>query len=100
MHFEAYEDQTGLEHPRLSLPPFPAEFSWHWQTYCEISEGRTSTGWGASSLTWADLHSWCYVKQVRLGALDVTILRAIDEAWLLSYKEASDRREKKGSKDG
>ena len=62
-----------------------------WEWFVELSRGRGSSGFGANPLSWTDMAAWSALMGVCLERWEVTVLRALDHAFLKSLADAEDR---------
>ena len=93
-HLSAVERQTGRPPERLLVEPIPQEYIWHFNTWIELSAGRTQTGYGPSPFTWLDIHAYSSVTGVRFNRRDLTLLRIIDAAYFTAQAEEKERQDK------
>lgn len=66
-------------HPEFDGPA-PAMYLFH--LFWEVSEGRSAGGFGASTLTHADILAWCQLTGQRLTTLELEAIRAIDRIYV------------------
>jgi hypothetical protein len=85
-HLQAHSERTGKPHPMLAdAPPLPVGCGQLWADFLELHGSRGSTGWGPARITFADLHAWQQVNDVRLSAWEIACIRKADDLWLAEY---------------
>lgn len=65
----------------LDGPECPEQAQYLMAYFNEISQGRTR-GFGATPLSWLDLAAWMTVSRVKLEAIEIRLIRAIDRVWV------------------
>lgn len=65
-----------------------------WNFFVEMSDGRSGSGFGPNPISWAEMEAWMRVRRWPLTDAHISILRAMDRAWL----EFADRKASKGDK--
>lgn len=64
-----------------------------WQWFCELSDARGSSGFGAAALGFADLDAWARFSGITLSRFERDTLLQLDRAYM--DEQARQAREKK-----
>lgn len=91
---EQVEKTTGKRPKDLDGPECPLEMEYLWYDFLTLSRGRTSNGFGANPLTWADVWAWLTVTRQTLTPWEVDTLIALDNAWMSDHAKAMDTKSK------
>jgi hypothetical protein len=90
-HAKAFRKLKGLPEPEndIQFTELPLSYEalgeYLLSTYWQLSEGRTSNGFGPNPLTWVDLKAWSELANLHLRPADVYLLRAMDTALLKEH---------------
>lgn len=74
---------------KLHGPPFPIRHAWLWSVFAELSQARTSNGFGLNPISYTDIDAYRRVTSQRLKPWHVRVIRAIDDAFLQEQVEAT-----------
>lgn len=78
-HFASVARQTGRKAP--AAPALPPEARHLWHTFLELHRTRSS-GFGPSSIRYAEIDAWQRLKRTPLDPWEVDAIVALDEAWM------------------
>ncbi len=68
--------------PELLAPPCPPEVEHLWEWFAELSSGRSSNGFGANPLGWADIEAWARLTDRAPSVWEVGLLKRLDGVYL------------------
>jgi hypothetical protein len=81
-HLLQVQKQTGRAPKELIGPDFPHIAKYIWDTFADISKGRTHGMSGPNPLSWEGIKAWCDLNQIVLSSHEVDMVKAIDMLWI------------------
>jgi hypothetical protein len=91
---EQVEKTTGKRPAELDGPECPPLLEPLWMMFCQVSRGRTSNGFGANPLTWADIEAWGRLTATDPSPWEIDLLVTLDNLWLVQTHKSSETKKK------
>lgn len=84
------QKQIGKVPKELIGPEFPHYCQHLWDTFIDMSKGRTYGMSGPNPLSWEGIKAWCDLNRIVLSSHEVDIIKAVDMLWVRVSNERSD----------
>lgn len=68
-------------------PEVPQEGAYLWEWFWELSNARSSSGFGQNPLSWQEIKAWSDLYRLELGGDELTAIRAMDNAFMAAREE-------------
>lgn len=83
-HMEQVARAQGVDVDDLLERPqeLPETVAHLWVAFCQMSNARTSNGFGPNPLTYHDVEAWSRVTGVELTAWEIDVLKRLDVVFL------------------
>jgi hypothetical protein len=81
-HLKSLWRQTGRKPDQLERVEFPPLMRAVWSHFLELNNARTSNGFGANPLTYAEIYAWNNLTGANVSADDVRIIKQLDNVYL------------------
>lgn len=79
---EQVEKTTGKRPAELDGPDCPELLEPLWYLFIQLSRGRTSNGFGANPLAWADIDAWGRLTATDPTPWEIDLLVTLDNVWM------------------
>lgn len=73
--------------PELVLPEAPEAYRYLLQLFREMAAGRQSGFAEPCAISWSEMLAWAQMTGIDLAPWEVRVLRMLDRAWLLTWRE-------------
>lgn len=93
-HYKSIWRQTG-EKPKELENQCPEAFQYLWDYFDQLNGARTSNGFGANPLSYSEIQCWRSLMDIDLTPNEVTILKYLDNEWLVHQGKQAQKRAKK-----
>jgi hypothetical protein len=88
---QSAERQTGRTPEALLVVPLIEAVEYLWQYFIQLSNVRTSNGFGPNGISFAEIYAWQQLTGQSLDCWELDVVLQLDQLFLANYAKHSNK---------